>query len=334
MIRSLLVSVICLFVLAFSPVVRAGELPPADQRRVLIFSIDGLRPDLALRGEMPRLHALINRGSYTFWAETTVVSLTLPSHVSMLTGIPPQFHQIEWNRDLDFEKPVYPSRPTLFEMAHKAGYSTAMVAGKSKFSVMNKPGTIDYYAVPAKDKNFDNLDAADKAVELINQFQPQVMFVHVPDVDAMGHGKGWSSPEQMEAIKTADQAIGRVLDALEKNNLTDKTLVIISADHGGAGRNHGAEDARSRHIPWIAAGPNVRQNYDLTIQAELKVKTEDTCATSLDFLGLKVPDYMTGKPVTAIYDPTDKELLADEGGPAKPAATQPATPKPTTAPAK
>ena len=39
--------------------------------------------------------ALMHRGSFTMWAQTTAVSVTLPSHVSMLTGVPPSMHGIE-----------------------------------------------------------------------------------------------------------------------------------------------------------------------------------------------------------------------------------------------
>ncbi|GIW74943.1 MAG: hypothetical protein KatS3mg104_0006 [Phycisphaerae bacterium] len=58
----------------------------AAEPRVLIISIDGLRPDLALRAEMPNLRSLLRNGSYSFWAYTTPAAITLPSHTSMLTG--------------------------------------------------------------------------------------------------------------------------------------------------------------------------------------------------------------------------------------------------------
>jgi len=40
-------------------------------------------------------------------------------------------------------------------------------------------------------------------------------------------------------------------------NLEERTLLILTADHGGAGRTHAADDARSRTIPWIIVGPGV-----------------------------------------------------------------------------
>src|SRR5688572_1074327 len=66
-------------------------------KRVLIISVDGLRPDLALRGDCPNLRDLIARGSFTLWAQTTPGGKTLPSHTSMLTGRTVPLHGIHWN---------------------------------------------------------------------------------------------------------------------------------------------------------------------------------------------------------------------------------------------
>src|SRR5262245_2412763 len=120
----------------------------APRRRALIISVDGLRPDVMLRADAPRIRKLMAEGSFTCWAQTTAVAVTLPSHVSMLTGVRPQRHQIEWNYDVPLSQPVYPAVPTIFELAHKAGYSTALVAAKAKFDVLNKPGTIDAVWMP------------------------------------------------------------------------------------------------------------------------------------------------------------------------------------------
>src|SRR3954463_9769364 len=117
--------------------------PPAREHRfterLVIISIDGARPDLLLRANTPTVHGLIPRSTFTFWARTTPHSITLPSHTSMLTGVVPRKHKIEWNEDLELVHPVYPSYPTLFEVAKRAGYTTGMVASKSKFRVLNKP---------------------------------------------------------------------------------------------------------------------------------------------------------------------------------------------------
>src|SRR4051812_12580494 len=64
----------------------AKPRPVAAIDRVVIISVDGLRPDLLLWAETSRLHGLIKSSTYTFWAETAPEAYTLPCHVSMLTG--------------------------------------------------------------------------------------------------------------------------------------------------------------------------------------------------------------------------------------------------------
>jgi predicted AlkP superfamily pyrophosphatase or phosphodiesterase len=284
---------------------RGQTVPP----NVLIISIDGLRPDMALRAKTPTLHQMMEAGCFSFWARTTPLAITLPSHTSMLTGVIPRKHEIEWNKDLPLSKPVYPSFPTIFEMAKKHGFTTAMAAGKSKFSTLAKPGTLDWSWIAATSTSGD-ADVAEHAVDMIRQHQPQVMFIHFPGCDNVGHAKGWGSPEQLEIIAQADAQVGRVLNALEEAKVRDHTFIILTADHGGAGRTHVPDDARSRHIPWIAVGPHVRKNIDLTTYADLIINTEDTFATASYVLQIPVGKLIDGKPVRQIFE--SGELLEDK----------------------
>lgn len=271
----------------------AGAAAPRA-RGVLLISIDGLRPDLVLRADTPRMRGLMARGSFSLWALTTQVAITLPSHTSMLTGVPPDVHRVTWNGDPPAAN-SWPARPTLFALAKQAGYRTAMVAGKSKFAALAVPGTLDHCFVPA-DMRGDST-VTDTAVRWIREDAPQVLFVHLPLVDATGHNYGWGTPEQLTAIAKADRCIGRLLDALEQKNLLDSTVVLVTADHGGAGKSHGKGDDRSLHIPWIIAGPGIRAGYDLTQDAKLTIHTEDSFATLCSVLGIAIPGAIAGRVV-------------------------------------
>lgn len=276
--------------------VSASSAGKPSNHKVLLFSIDGMRPDVALRADTPNLHALMKEGGFTFWAQTTALSVTLPSHTSMLTGVTPARHDIVWNSDLPFSAPVYPKSPTLFEVAKRGGYTTAMVAGKSKFSQLARPNTIDWLSVPqgANSKVHDD-DVATVAVGFIQEHKPDVLFVHFPDVDTAGHAKGWGSRDQLAAVHLADAAMGRVIEAWRHAGMAEGGLIILTADHGGQGRTHGPDDARSRHIPWIAVGPGVEKDYDLACSAvDDGVRIEDTFATAVDWLQLKVPATIDG----------------------------------------
>jgi predicted AlkP superfamily pyrophosphatase or phosphodiesterase len=291
-----------------SPTTAPTTAPTSEPvSRVLIVSIDGLRPDLIFRAEAPTLRNLMNRGSFTLWARTTVQSTTLPSHTSMLTGVTPERHTIMWNSDLPLTEPIYPRVPTLFELAKAVGYGTAMVAGKDKFSFLNKPGTIDHTWITTESVCKDQ-QVRDQAVRIIRDHRPAVMFVHFPTVDSEGHGQGWGSKAQLNAVAVADACLGDVLAALTDAGTLEQTLVIVSADHGGQGRGHGPEDVRSRTIPWIAAGPGVRKDFDLTLLGrDVDVNTFDTFATACHFLGIETKLKSDGKAIVQMFE--SAELL-------------------------
>jgi predicted AlkP superfamily pyrophosphatase or phosphodiesterase len=320
-----LIPLYCLFVVAFGFALARGEqvgtdtsVPPAanstthansaaaeSQQRtvdaihhVLIISIDGLRPDLLVRAQTPNVRALCAAGSYTFWAETTPEAYTLPCHVSMLTGVSAEKHGVTWN---EYIEQSYPNVPTLFDIAKKAGYSTAMATGKMKFIVFARPGALDDFYYPHEEPVSDD-EVAIHAAALLRKRRPNVMFVHFPGVDTVGHEYGWGTDEQIAATEKADQAVGRIRETLTALDLADSTLVILTADHGGAAKSHEMLDPRSHFIPWIAVGPGVRKGFDLTRLGDRTVRIEDTFPTACAFLGLTPGSECQGRAVMEVLE--------------------------------
>ena len=79
-------------------------------------------------------------------------------------------------------------------------------------------------------------------------------------------------------IKYMDEHIGKILDFLDKNNLTDDTAIIVTSDHGenfgelGIYSEHGTADNITCRIPMIIKWPgmleghvdnNLQYNFDL-----------------------------------------------------------------------
>lgn len=283
--------------------------PAPRAQRVLIMSIDGGRPDVLLRANTPHVRKLCTEGSFSFWARTTELSVTLPSHASMITGVTPDKHGITFNRDVPEEELTYPAYPTIFELAKKQGLSTAMAAGKSKFVALCRPGSVDHALVPPAKQNYSDLEVAQHAAEGIREHRPQVMLVHFGGGDRAGHALGWGSPRQIAAMEEIDAGIGTIIETLKDESLYDSTLIILTADHGGAARSHGKDDPRSRHIPWIAVGPGIRRNFDLTIFKDLVINTEDTFATACAFLNIASAGDIDGKSITQMME--GAELMQD-----------------------
>src|SRR5712675_2224957 len=69
-------------------------------RHVVIVSVDGLRPDLVTSGRAPAMQGQMRAGSFTLQARTVDEGYTVPSHVSMLTGVVPATHGVTWDRHI------------------------------------------------------------------------------------------------------------------------------------------------------------------------------------------------------------------------------------------
>jgi arylsulfatase A-like enzyme len=290
--------------------------------RVLLISIDGCRPDTALRADMPNFRSLLANGSFTMWATTTPAAITLPSHTSMVTGVTIERHGISGNDDEAAASQTLKA-PTLFDLAHEAGLTTGIAAGKSKFSLLSK--SADHSWLPAKSKTLDK-DVADNAVRIITRFKPRLMMVHFPQNDGIGHSIGWGTREQIANLANTDAQLGRVLAALDEAGVRGETTIILSADHGGAAKRHGGPDPRSQSIPWVIVGPGVLKNVDLAQYKDLNVRTYDTFATACHVLGLTPPEGIDGRVVTAAFEKSDLLVTGPTTLTAPPPTTQPVLP--------
>lgn len=277
-----------------------AEAPRA--KHVFILSFDQAGPTDVANAEMPFYKRLAAEGAHTWEAYTIVPSITLPSHVSMLTGVGIQKHQVLWN-DWDETKPPL-AVPTIFRFAKERGLSTAMIVSKTKFHTLGHSGFLDAYLNP---EDYRSASIAAAFVELFKTRQPNLCFIHFGDPDRAGHGYGVNSPEKKRALAECDAALRTVVEAVASAGLADSSVFILTADHGGhdvvnkEGRivgTHGTADAVDVTIPWIVWGKGVKPGITIT----RPVLIYDTAATALWLLGLPVPESFWGKPVTSAFE--------------------------------
>lgn len=257
--------------------------------RVLILSIDGLRPDAIELTPMSNLQTLMQAGAYSLVAQTISPSVTLPSHTSMLTGLCPEDHGVYWN---DYIPALgYANGTDIFDLAHAAGLRTGMVVGKEKLRQVTEPENTDVFEF-INDR--DTVIAA-RVVELIQQ-DFDLLFVHFPTPDWMGHEYGWLSPEQFSVLFRADEALQNILNGLQTIGMLEDTLIIVTADHGGHDMTHGTSRLEDMSIPWIITGPGVRHAVLST-----NINTTDTAATVAWALDLPIPSEWNGLPVLEAF---------------------------------
>jgi arylsulfatase A-like enzyme/Tfp pilus assembly protein PilF len=294
-----------------------GGRAPARSPNVLLVTIDTLRWDrLGCYGyegaATPVVDDLAARG-VRFETVSAQGPLTAPSHASILTGAIPPRHGVRDNGG--FELPDH--LPTLADAFRRAGYRTA--AFVSGFPLDRRYGFA---------RGFDTYDdrlprgddrrraayverRADATTDLVVKWldgaaaTPWFLWVHYFDPHTPYEppdpgGRFRDRPYDGE-IAFVDAQFGRVLDALERLEARDRTVVAVTADHGEALGEHGEEthgvflyDATLR-VPWVMAGPGIPARGVLRGLA----RGIDVMPTLLDLAGLSVPDAIDGRSLRA-----------------------------------
>lgn len=326
---------------AFRPVAEVLDLPDRDDavtdrpgglgardsvRYVIHVSVDGLRTDAVERIESVGFTRLRQEGAWTHNARTDAdYRNTLPNHSAQLTGRPvtgPNGHHWTVNRDPAPGVTLHSNRgqyvASAFDVAHDAGLRTAAYVSKSKFSLFDvsydrthgAPDTtgaddgrdkIDVFVI---DPDTDALVA--RMVEGLRDDPAAYTFVHLRDPDATGHIYRWTLRQgsaYLDAVQHADQLVAQILEAVESDpRLRGHTAVVVTADHGGSGRGHGAERLVHYRIPFYVWGPGIRRADLYALNDSLRadpgtanvgfdadrqpVRNGDTANLSLALLGL------------------------------------------------
>lgn len=306
---------------------RTAPAQPSRPRNLILVSVDTLRADhLPFYGyhrqTAPGLF-LLGQDAAVFLNAFACSSTTLPSHVSMMTGLHPSTHGVLSNSDGCSAQAL-----TLAEILHEAGFSTAAFVGATVLAAST--GLAQGFEVYDDDVSayFNQLevepawragapffpqqqvpadDVLDRALRWLGPGPktPFFLFVHLydphsPYVPPAGHRQTFVTPggDEMQRLRDlydceiyyADLQLQRLWRALERQHLKDETLVVFTSDHGEGLGDHqyllhaGEVYDEQLHVPLLMWGPGVPKK-----KVNDLVDLTDLFPTVLQLLGLSAP---------------------------------------------
>lgn len=280
---------------------------------LLLVSFDTTRADALgaygnSHGTSPNVDALAREGTL-FTHAFSPVPITLPAHTTMLTGLDPCRHSVRDNALYD----VPPTAPLLQQLLKDEGRRTfAVVASIVLLGRHRLSRGFDSYddqglVVTAGDEHERQADAvAAAALPQLAGSEPFFGFVHFYDPH-----QPYRAPPDLAAktgdpylaeVAFADRAFGRLLDALKSSGRLERTIVVVTADHGEGRGEHGEvshgmllHDA-TQHVPLVVRVPGAKAG-----RCDALVRLCDLAPTLLELLGVAAPPGLDGRSLAAAF---------------------------------
>ena len=254
-------------------------------KKVILISIDGMRPDGVMSCGNPFVEQMKRIGSYALDAQTVMPSVTLPCHMSMFHSVPPTRHGIVTNLYTPMVRPLN----GLFEQIKNAGGVSAMYYGWEPLRDVSRPGSLTFagylnaYAEDATDASL-----TDMALARMEKSKPDFVFLYMVETDEKGgHDHGWMTPEYLSVV---DAAIDNVRRVYEK--FGDEYTIVVTADHGGHDRGHGSNLPEDMTIPMFFIGEEFTPGKALS-----GVSILDLAPTIAKIMGVPAAPEWEGKPL-------------------------------------
>ena len=242
------------------------------KQKLIILSADAMvTEDFSLLKTLPNYKKYLAGGVECDHIKTIYPTITYPVHTSVVTGCYPDKHGIYGNLDFTVGLHKQPwawdhkhvRRPDIFDMAKKAGCTTAAVfwpvtgnhehidwlcdeywpqgpedtvheAFKRMGSSPEVLSIIDRYEPILTNRVHPGCDEflIHVAADIVTQFQPDLLAIHPANIDAYRHHTGVFTPQVDAGVIETDRFIGIIMDAVERAGLLESTNLCLISDHG------------------------------------------------------------------------------------------------------
>ena len=312
-----------------APGARGGAGP------VILISIDTLRADhLPVYGaqgvQTPNIDSLAN-DAIVFENAYSHVPLTLPSHVTMLTGLLPAEAGVRNNLGYRFDSAAHPSMPALLKSkgyATGAAVSAYVLRGATGLAAafdhyddqMDRAG--DHAALGDVQRSGDaTVTSALRWIQsqgdrpfffLLHLFEP-----HAPYEPREPFRSQYAASPYEGEIATSDADVGEFLRALKSSGIYDRATIILVSDHGEGLGDHGEAQhgiflyREAIHVPLIVKLPGGEMSGE---RVAAPVQLADLLPTVAGLAGFDVPSSAKGSSLVSIAKgnvPADRRIVSE-----------------------
>lgn len=302
------------------------EFPGAP---VIIISIDTLRADhLPAYGyrdvETPAIDSF-RKDSILFTSAWAHVPLTLPSHVTLLTGQLPPDNGVRNNIGFFFDPAKH---PTIMSMLKARGYATGGAISAYVLRANTGLGrAFDFYDDNIEVKTgkavgglqrpgIETELAAERWIGaqgdkpfffLFHLFEP-----HSPYEPADPFRSRYADRPYDGEIANADAIVGKFIDFLKQKGIYDRAVVILLSDHGEGLNDHGEDEhgiflyREAIHVPLMLKLPNSERANDAV---DAPVQLIDIVPTIAAIEGVKPEAPLRGSSLLAA--PADRRIYSE-----------------------
>jgi choline-sulfatase len=305
-----------LYLRRFAP----APAPPASRPNILLITIDTLRADRLGRGFTPALDALAGAG-VRFEQARTAVPLTLPAHVTIMTGLLPVAHGVRDN-GVVFKGQSPPLARALRDTGYRTGAFVGAYVLDRRFGLSDGFDTYDDRI--RRDPNLGaRLEAERRGSEVVDAALPWMaqvtgpffLWVHLYDPHAPYDPPAEYRPTDRSAydgeVAYADAQVGRIIEALQAKGAKDSTVVVLAGDHGEGLGEHGelthgmlAYDTTLK-VPLVITGPNLQSRG-----VAAPVSLADVAPSLLRRVGVTPPQNVSNVDLFAAPSP-DRDVYAE-----------------------
>jgi len=271
----------------------------AQVEHVVLVGIDGLGARWIPWEKMPNLSKLRSEGLYAVGRCSFPTSSGINWATAMFGTVVELHGYREWNSrrpDVSaFEVTDRGIPPCIFHEIRRQDPSACTVSlyDWDGIGFVHATNEVDFVRY-CSDGSYEERDDAvvDEGIAQIRAKRPKLAFLYQGQPDEYGHKSGWGSPDFTNACVRIDRNIGKIVECLEDAGLRDSTAIVVVADHGGQGKEHGMANLDCFEVPFLVSAPALRGGFRL----REPVLLADTAPTIAALLGYAVPESWRGRP--------------------------------------